>query len=46
VKYLDSREMKQETTDENKARGGPYLQNLEDQGGIFFESSGSEYPVT
>jgi hypothetical protein len=30
VKYLDSREMKQETAGENNARGGPYLQNLED----------------
>jgi len=36
VQYLDSREIKQEATDENNARRGPYLQILEDEGSIFF----------
>ena len=30
MQYLDSRDTKQEATDENKTRGGPYLQILED----------------
>ena len=38
--------MKQVATDENNARGGPYLQILEDEGSMFFETSGTDFPVT
>jgi hypothetical protein len=38
--------MKKVATDENNARGGPYLQILEDEGSMFFETSGTDFPVT